>query len=125
MGDVSCNYGEEMSRTDYSYSVSKFGVRIIIVLALLVLNSGCSTIYTHNFSQENNDCSTCSTLPWVYSGVMYDLCYTKYPEAGLIIFLDAPFSFVADTVVLPYTIYKQYSEGSICKDRKFNNSKTE
>jgi hypothetical protein len=30
---------------------------------------------------------------------------------GSIVMLDLPFSFVADTVILPYTAYKQITEG--------------
>ena len=114
-----------MNKFDCLRSVGFFGIRTVFVLSLLVLNSGCSTIYTHRFDRDDNDCSTCSTIPWIYSGVAYDLCYLKYPEAGLIIVLDAPFSFIADTVTLPYTIYKQFSEGSICSDRTFNDPKSE
>jgi uncharacterized protein YceK len=94
------------------------------ILALLIVISGCSTIYTQRFEEEENECSRCSDIPRVYSGTAYNLCHLKWPEGFLITIVDAPFSLIGDTVSLPYTISKQYSEGSICSDGKFNNERT-
>tara|TARA_R110002167_G_scaffold26214_4_gene90406 strand:+ start:136 stop:495 length:360 start_codon:yes stop_codon:yes gene_type:complete len=93
---------------------------ICIVLTLLTLGTGCSTVRTLvGDSQEH------ATL--VYSGIslnnMYWHCglYDKYPYEPnwpgnplLIPYfsLDYVFSFMADTVLIPYSIYAKNKDGS-------------
>lgn len=60
----------------------------------------------------------CQTLPRVYSGLAYDFCAMNAPPdpTGILlpfVLVDLPLSGVLDTVVLPYTVYRQVMEGSI------------
>tara|TARA_R110001599_G_scaffold84623_1_gene227814 strand:- start:97 stop:366 length:270 start_codon:yes stop_codon:yes gene_type:complete len=67
--------------------------------------------------------SYCKGIPRVYSGISYNACLLYgEPNAngtlssinGVPTFLiDSAFSLVADTVVLPYTIYTQVNKGNI------------
>ena len=105
---------------------------LAILLGPLVL-TGCGTINTvfradevasHQLTQWQ---SQCDTVPRVYSGAMLDFCalhaepghYSSgygQPSAGLML-VDMLLSGVADTVVLPYTLYLQHRDGSIPKGR--------
>lgn len=58
------------------------------------------------------------TLPRIYSGTLFDFrCFLR-PEMhetqgiGGFCLVDVPFSFIADTVILPLTIYEQIKYGS-------------
>jgi uncharacterized protein YceK len=65
----------------------------------------------------------CQSLPRVYSGLAYDFCILDSPpgntagtaQLGFIplIFFDLVASGVLDTVILPYTIYRQSEDGSL------------
>ncbi len=111
------------------------GPRTLLVATLLVL-SGCGTINTvfrpdAVASQSLKDSrSHCENVPRVYSGVIYGFCTLNgepQPEKGLngshlsnsagnafpIIAIEAVASGVMDTLVLPYTIYRQNKDGSI------------
>ena len=66
----------------------------------------------------------CDSVPRVYSGVSYGLCILHGPSPTVsqdiaasallpLRLLDFVPSASADTVVLPYTIYRQSTEGSI------------
>jgi uncharacterized protein YceK len=60
----------------------------------------------------------CDKTPWwprVYSGVVFDFWALGDPVASLLI-LDIPFSLVADTLILPLTIYEQARYGSYSKE---------
>ena len=71
--------------------------------------------------------STSETYPNIYSGVATDYLGLKSQIkagenhdntleviiTGFYSIIDAPFSFVADTILLPYTIYRQYVYGDI------------
>ena len=100
---------------------------IVIILAGFI--SGCGTIKSLNtegneikirHSQVN---TSCNNIPRVYSGVSYDLCLLnstrksspKFPVIDnlWVISVDVIFSTVADTVVLPYTVYQQIDNGNI------------
>ncbi|OPA95138.1 hypothetical protein BFW87_13915 [Pseudomonas fluorescens] len=109
--------------------------KALLVLALSLV-SACGTINTvfrpdAVASQGLKDSrSHCDNVPRIYSGVMYGFCYlnsepkpAKSPEdqdfadrgANIfpIIAIEALASGVADTLVLPYTIYRQGKDGSI------------
>jgi uncharacterized protein YceK len=95
----------------------------------IVAISGCSTIYTLTADGESfhkEACANdCSTVPRIYSGTAMDLCAVFTPDGGqgsAIMFYDLFLSFPLDTIVLPYTIYGQITEGSLseksqCKAR--------
>ena len=59
----------------------------------------------------------CQSIPRSYSGLAFDFCVlhaSPDPSGVLVPFvlLDLPLSGVLDTVVLPYTIYRQASDGN-------------
>lgn len=92
--------------------------------------SGCGTINTV-FSSDADTINSlrkaktrCETVPRVYSGLSYDLCVMHGPPQvterdpaapALIPFqiIDLIPSGVIDTLLLPYTIYLQSSQGSL------------
>ena len=64
----------------------------------------------------------CQSVPRVYSGVSYDLCVLHAPPnsgSGMSLndvpwpYLDVAVSGVLDTLLLPYTIYRQNADGSL------------
>ncbi|MNP59598.1 hypothetical protein D3C76_1546040 [compost metagenome] len=60
----------------------------------------------------------CQSIPRVYSGLAYDFCVLNAPPdpTGVlvpIILLDLAFCGALDTVVLPYTVYRQGMDGNI------------
>ncbi|MBF6028095.1 YceK/YidQ family lipoprotein [Pseudomonas sp. P115] len=64
----------------------------------------------------------CQSVPRVYSGVSYDLCVLHAPPnsgSGMSLndvpwpYLDVAVSSVLDTLLLPYTIYRQNADGSL------------
>ncbi|SCY46189.1 MULTISPECIES: YceK/YidQ family lipoprotein [unclassified Pseudomonas] len=101
--------------------------------ALLVATSvsGCGTINTtfrddiiasNKLARWN---SHCDSVPRIYSGAVFDYCtldaaprqstgFDGQPSASLIA-LDMGLSGLADTLVLPYTIYLQNKHGDIKK----------
>lgn len=108
----------------------------ILLVLTLVLLTGCGTINTvfrpdavasQNLKESR---SNCESVPRIYSGVIYGFCTLNgepKPEKSLndqtlsdhtgnafpIIAIEAIASVVADTLVLPYTIYRQSKDGSI------------
>jgi uncharacterized protein YceK len=89
------------------------------------------TLSSH-FDEELSSPDLCPedcTVHRVYSGTSMGMCMLRKDnsgQGGAIAFWDLPFSFVVDTVVLPYTVYKQVSVGgsvsqplgpvSVCKN---------
>jgi len=62
----------------------------------------------------------CYNVSRIYSGTISDLCQIHSNTSNPLnsyIFVDLPFSFALDTVILPYTIYKQATEGSLCDNQ--------
>ncbi|WP_285419779.1 YceK/YidQ family lipoprotein [Pseudomonas sp. efr-133-TYG-5] len=99
----------------------KMALTIGVVLWLL---TGCGSAVT--VLQDEADVARdlrklktyCQSLPRVYSGVAYDFCALHAPPdpTGILlpfVLVDLPLSGVLDTVVLPYTIYRQVMEGNI------------
>ncbi|RON52073.1 YceK/YidQ family lipoprotein [Pseudomonas frederiksbergensis] len=101
----------------------------VMVLAALML-AGCGTVQTVVRSDEaaakdlKERKSYCGAVPRIYSGVTYDFCYLNAPlESGIdaqthttipvVVLVDAVVSGVADTLLLPYTVYRQHADGSI------------
>ncbi|MEO6680143.1 MAG: YceK/YidQ family lipoprotein [Pseudomonas sp.] len=86
--------------------------------------SGCGTAVT--VLQDDADAARglrkqktyCQSIPRVYSGLAYDFCVLNAPPdpTGVLVplvLLDLSLSGVLDTVVLPYTIYRQGVDGNI------------
>jgi uncharacterized protein YceK len=60
----------------------------------------------------------CESIPRVYSGLAYDFCVLNAPPdpSGFLMplmLLDLVLSGALDTVVLPYTVYRQGADGNI------------
>ncbi len=103
-------------------------LRLLILLGMSLIVAGCGTATTLlrgddvTVRQLNGKKTYCQSVSRIYSGVAYDLCVLHGPpnSAGGLslngipwVILDAPVSAVLDTLVLPYTIYRQSADGSI------------
>ncbi len=99
----------------------------IVVVALISMLAGCGTLNTAPKSNADigrklaSHGSYCSTVPRIYSGVIYDLCLLNAEERHLtsITFLQygiladvLVLSPIADTLLLPVTIIQQVQLGS-------------
>jgi len=103
--------------------------RAFLVAAAVMTLSACGTLNSLDNTQNTVDIhhsqvtTQCEEISRVYSGVQYDLCLLnskkKSSPAKLqldplwITSVDVLFSFVADTLALPYTIYQQYEHGNL------------
>jgi uncharacterized protein YceK len=98
-------------------------ITVALGVAALLL-SGCGTV--NSVIRKDGDTARelrliktyCQSIPRVYSGVAFDFCslHAAPDPTGILIpfvLLDIAVSGVADTVVLPYTIYRQASDGNI------------
>jgi uncharacterized protein YceK len=103
-----------------------------MLLAVLML-AGCGTIQTVVRGDEvaadslKDQKSYCGSVPRIYSGVTYDFCSLNAPlkkgldaqdhtNAPAIVLIDVVMSGALDTLLLPYTIYRQQADGSIVID---------
>ncbi|MFJ7281836.1 YceK/YidQ family lipoprotein [Pseudomonas sp. NPDC099000] len=100
-----------------------------MLLAVLML-AGCGTVQTVVRGDEvaakslKEHKSYCGAVPRIYSGVTYDFCMLNAPlekgrdaqehdNAPAIVLIDVVISGALDTLLLPYTIYRQQADGSI------------
>ena len=107
--------------------------RWILLILSAASASGCGTINTtfRDDAVASNKLarwhSRCDSVPRIYSGTVFDYCtldaeqrrstgFDGYPAPALIV-LDMGLSAVADTVLLPYSIYLQDKHGDIKKAR--------
>jgi len=91
-------------------------MKLLTIIVIYTLLQGCSTIATIAASEENFNCHPDISIPRIYSGISNDIRFLRAEQSedtGLVIF-DMPFSLVADTVALPYTIYSQIRYGNLC-----------
>lgn len=99
---------------------------VVVILSL----SGCGTINTvfrggdvagNNLKEWKTNCDS---IPRIYSGVSYDFCVLNAPPDIREVDSSAPAfiplqiidfipSGILDTLVLPYTIYRQHLDGNI------------
>lgn len=101
----------------------------VMLLAALML-AGCGTFQTVVRSDEATAKSLkeqktyCGAVPRIYSGVTYDFCTLhalpgpgideyQYNNATPFVLIDVVISGALDTMLLPYTIYRQQADGSI------------
>lgn len=105
------------------HHVKKLGLAVLVVFA-----TGCGTIVT----TTNDDKAIldrlagrkthCAYISRVYSGVKYDVCnlYAQHnliPDSFVAFYaFDLVFSGIADTLILPYTVKRQQTVGSIKVD---------
>ncbi|PCR94948.1 YceK/YidQ family lipoprotein [Pseudomonas fluorescens] len=107
--------------------------RFFLLMLAAVSASGCGTINTtfRDDAVASNKLarwhSHCDSVSRVYGGTIFDYCtldaeprrsngFDGHPAPALIV-LDMGASVVADTLVLPYTIYLQNKHGDIKKAR--------
>lgn len=90
---------------------------LLAIFSMLALSS-CMTVATLNVDYKSNKpkqpdpCAEYCSINRVYSGVSMDLCLLSAPtHGGFFAIWDLPLSLVADTVILPYTLYRQASDG--------------
>jgi uncharacterized protein YceK len=105
-------------------------MKIQAMLLVAMMLAGCGTIQTVVRSDEvtakslKDKKSYCGAVPRIYSGVTYDFCYLNAPleegrdaqvhgPAPAIVLIDVVISGALDTLLLPYTIYRQQADGSI------------
>ena len=100
-----------------------------IAAFILTTLTGCGTIITlYNGPRAADNLagwhSYCSQIPRIYSGFAYGYCVLDAPErygvhdSAPIAAADMLLSGIADTLVLPYTIYQQNELGVIPVKRK-------
>jgi uncharacterized protein YceK len=104
-------------------------MKALIALAIVGVLAGCGTVNTvfrndvvtsDNLKEAR---SFCGAVPRVYSGVVYDFCllHGEAPKPGRtkpgpnmnLVALDMGASAILDTLVLPYTFYRQHNDGGI------------
>jgi uncharacterized protein YceK len=100
-----------------------------MLLATLML-AGCGTIQTAVRGDQvaskslKDQKSYCGAIPRIYSGVTYDFCSLNAPlqngldaqthtDAPAIVLIDVVMSGALDTLLLPYTLYRQQADGNI------------
>ena len=104
-----------------------------LVLVAAISATGCGTVNTtfRDDTVASNKLarwsSNCDSVPRIYSGAVFDYCtldavprqstgFGGHPSASLVL-LDMGLSGIADTLILPYTIYQQSKHGDIEKAR--------
>lgn len=97
-------------------------MRIYIFLAsTLLLLQGCATTLSLTSESVKGDCDKGKSIPYVYSGISTDIYSLSKASTDLWLpIIDMPFSLVADTLVLPYTITQQVISGDLCFVSKAN-----
>jgi len=108
------------------------------ILIMSLLSSGCATIHVETAVGNKYPCEDlCGKTPRVYGGTVEAyrmlffpfLCTTEgeetdpslllvYPLLLPVLAVDLALSMVADTVILPYTTYKQIRAGNVCDPKK-------
>lgn len=109
-------------------------MKFVILIMLAVCVVGCGTFKTTALDEPRIEIGTkskrslCTSIPRVYSGVFYNFCWlhreTNPNHSAIrstgdlpIIAVDTVLSGLMDTILLPYSIYKQAEEGSITVER--------
>ncbi len=80
--------------------------RLFILLMLAMALCGCGTLF-----QGHEDSG-----PAIYGGIRFDVQSIAQAEDAvdvLLMLMDLPFSLVADTVILPWSIYNEIDKGGI------------
>ena len=98
--------------------------RAVLLGVCFFVLSGCGTAVT--VLQDDAEAARalrkqktyCQSIPRVYSGLAYDFCALNAPPdpTGILVplvLLDLTLSGAFDTVVLPYTLYRQSTDGNI------------
>ncbi|RON52618.1 YceK/YidQ family lipoprotein [Pseudomonas frederiksbergensis] len=105
-------------------------MKIQAMMLTAMMLAGCGTVQTVVFSDESavkslkDRKSYCGAVPRIYSGMTFDFCYLNAPlQSGyddqthssvpFVVVADAVISGALDTLLLPYTVYRQQADGSI------------
>ena len=103
-------------------------MKLLVLGSIALTMAGCGTVTT----AFREDAATvrslkanktyCQSVPRLYSGVTYNLCLLNGPpnSRGDVAvnnvpwtLIDIPLSGITDTLLLPYTVYRQSADGSI------------
>ncbi len=99
-------------------------IKILIILFSLLLIQACATYKTIVPSSqkklvqyvESVDDEKCAAIPRIYSGLNYTFCVmcgnTKLTSSHTDV-ATIPFDFLTDTILLPYTIIRQLTDGNL------------
>lgn len=100
--------------------------KTICLCVTLLSATGCGTVQSlQSHSELREDMrarkSHCSSLPHLYSGIAYNFCILNAeqsnpnkPDLGMhVVIFDTAFSAIADTGLIPYTLYKQLTRENI------------
>jgi len=99
--------------------------RLAILMSVCSLAlSGCGTAVTvlQDDAEAARDLrklkTYCQSIPRIYSGLAYDFCVLNAPPdpTGILVplvLVDLALSGALDTVALPYTVYRQSTDGNI------------
>jgi len=109
-----------VTKTDFM--LKRMGQWFLVLVVFVMLSClGCGTITTRyvgpNWSPPE------PPLPRIYSGTVFDFSCFLHPEMhdtqgiGGFCLIDVPFSIIADTVILPLTIYEQIKYGSYSESK--------
>ncbi|PNG44939.1 hypothetical protein A1354_03620 [Pseudomonas asplenii] len=98
--------------------------KVAMLAAVSWLLVGCGSVLT--VLQDDADVARdmrkqktyCQSIPHIYSGLAFDFCVLNAPPdpSGFLVpfvLLDLPLSAVFDTVALPYTVYRQVTDGNL------------
>jgi uncharacterized protein YceK len=91
--------------------------RRILAATIGLLLAGCGTVagLVGHFEPERLDCAEGDFVPRVYAGVFGDIALLRRGTAEQeLVWFDLPFSLVADTLVLPWTLVTQILHGNLC-----------
>ena len=114
------------SKTDIMIrSIERFFLAFVVAVTLS--STGCGTIITRyagpNWTPPE------PPLPRIYSGTVFDFRCLLYPKMhdtqgiGGFCLVDVPFSILADTVILPLTVYEQVKYGSYAAGKPTDGNK--
>lgn len=111
-------------------------IKVLLILSLALILPACGSLTTITSSDReisanlNKRNTSCESMLRVYSGLSYDLCNLHSNPGGMsfnwilgFYVVDGIASAAVDTVLLPYTGYRQYKDGSIALDVPTSNPK--
>jgi uncharacterized protein YceK len=100
---------------------------LVLVACVMISCMGCGTIMTRYVSPDWRLPEP--ALPRIYSGTLFDFRCFLHPDMhstqgiGGFCLVDVPFSIVADTIILPLTIYEQVKYGSYAAGKPTDGNK--
>jgi len=89
--------------------LGRFAAIMFVVTSL----SGCATLYTQVSDHRKTDVHYGFTVPRVYSGTVVDAHGLTADNAAFFALIDLPLSLALDTVLFPYTVFRQKRLGFI------------